>query len=170
MRISFSGMGVSCGVHELGALCDVLADRVEWVMDEKTRKMKMVKYPADEYEGMKQILAKVGREEVYSPDDDMDEPGCACAFITFSDNKDAGCGTKLAKYIRKHRLGGLTQTPWVENPNSNNLIRVWVWAVNRDAVLDHLLKKYHVDIKTELRLAEEEALAEYERMMDDYHR
>lgn len=47
----------------------------------------------------------------------------------FSDNKE-GNGKNLADAIRKYKLGKLTETPWAVNPNSENMIKVWVWRYN----------------------------------------
>lgn len=52
--------------------------------------------------------------------------------VIFSVNNDGGRtqGDRLARYIRKHKLGRVTATAWGLNPNSSCKIRVFTWAVD----------------------------------------
>lgn len=52
------------------------------------------------------------------------------AFIIFTDTKESGAGDKLAKFIEKNKLGTIISTKYRQNPNTSNLIKVWVWAPN----------------------------------------
>lgn len=36
-------------------------------------------------------------------------------------------GERLARFISNNDLGDVTVVPWVVNPNSRNLIQVWMW-------------------------------------------
>lgn len=64
--------------------------------------------------------------------DVMDLPveGLRPAFIVFSDVAGSN-GDKLAKLIKKHKLGTLTVTRPKTNPNSGNKIKVWAWSVDQ---------------------------------------
>lgn len=42
-------------------------------------------------------------------------------------------GRQLAAFIRENNLGTLIESEPRFNPNSNNMIRVWVWGVDREA-------------------------------------
>lgn len=59
------------------------------------------------------------------------------SVFIFSDAIQYG-GSRIAEYIRKHKLGDLTESPEYRNSNSGNYIRVWIWYPNRQA-----LKKLH---------------------------
>lgn len=45
-----------------------------------------------------------------------------------------GAGKRLAAYIRKHKLGSVTGGSVHRNPNSGNPLRVWLWALDREAI------------------------------------
>ena len=53
------------------------------------------------------------------------------AFIIFTDHKQQTYGKALAKYIKKHKLGKIHVTRSKRNPNTDNMIRVWVWDFNK---------------------------------------
>lgn len=59
------------------------------------------------------------------------------AFMIFSDAVENGNGKALASYITKNKLGTITATRGRRNPNSNNIIKVWVWSINRKALNKH---------------------------------
>lgn len=60
------------------------------------------------------------------------------AFITFAaaTGNDGGMtqGRKLATFIRKHKLGELSNMEPARNPNSNHDLVVWLWRVDRVAM------------------------------------
>lgn len=61
------------------------------------------------------------------------------AFLVFTDNvSDSDYGNKLAKYITEHKLGGVKATRQRRNPNTTNMIKVWVWTPN-----ERNLKKWY---------------------------
>lgn len=65
------------------------------------------------------------------------------AFIIFSDKAigkgdSYGSGPKLADYIRQNDLGEVLETPEQYNPNSRNMIKVWVWTPNTDKCFNHV--------------------------------
>jgi len=39
-------------------------------------------------------------------------------------------GTKLARFIRAHKLGTVRQTRWKRNPNSGNNVQIFLWEPN----------------------------------------
>ena len=45
-------------------------------------------------------------------------------------------GPKLKEYIEKHQLGKVTEGDYVLNKNSLNLVKMWVWYLDRDAILE----------------------------------
>lgn len=58
--------------------------------------------------------------------------------FTFSDAKSRRRRTPtkgeiFARYIREHDLGSVVEGDWTVNPNTDNLIKVFVWNVNRQA-------------------------------------
>lgn len=58
-------------------------------------------------------------------------PGKSQAFILFTDAVKYKRGTMLAKYIEKNKLGVIYKTTRAKkNPNTNNLIIVWIWSPN----------------------------------------
>lgn len=50
-----------------------------------------------------------------------------CAMFCFSDADCYGAGLALVQYIRDHKLGHVTESPAVQNPNSGHDIRAWFW-------------------------------------------
>lgn len=68
------------------------------------------------------------------------------AFIIFSDTSfnrreneryNHASGWLFAAYIRKHKLGTLYRTSPKLNPNSENMLVCWVWAVDNRALNKH---------------------------------
>jgi len=56
-------------------------------------------------------------------------------LVVFTDNNDRpSLGNKLAKFIKQHRLGRVTRSRYVTNPNSFYKIATWQWEVDRAAV------------------------------------
>ena len=67
--------------------------------------------------------------------------GCT---LVFSDNMYAERGHggfALAAYIRKHRIGRLSDNVEARNPNSGSHIGTWVWAVSREDIAKALKPK-----------------------------
>lgn len=63
--------------------------------------------------------------------------GTPPAFVLFSDAVTLGNGTKLAAYLRKHKLGTVYTTQPKMNKNSGNKIQVWTWSPDMEAVYKH---------------------------------
>jgi len=62
-------------------------------------------------------------------------------YVIFSQanrDEDAGSreeyGENFAAYLRDHKLGDVIETGEYVNPNSGNLLKVWIWTVDHDAV------------------------------------
>lgn len=55
----------------------------------------------------------------------------------FSDNQGYGNGQRLADYIKLHKLGDIEETKEVENPNSKNTIKTWIWAIDKNNLKKH---------------------------------
>lgn len=66
-------------------------------------------------------------------------------FFIFTDNVKRGRGRRLYNYIKKHDLGYVTQSKSGVNPNSRNVIRIWIWKPNVEN-LEKWSMKYHKDI------------------------
>lgn len=60
----------------------------------------------------------------------------AAAFIVFSTVSGSNGGT-FTTYIRKHKLGTVTKMRANKNPNSQNMLSMWVWRVDRAKLLKH---------------------------------
>lgn len=48
----------------------------------------------------------------------------------FSDSVNNGNGQDIADFIKKHGLGSLIETRARLNPNSGNMIKIWIWRFN----------------------------------------
>ncbi len=58
-----------------------------------------------------------------------------CAFVVFSDRSGRGrSGPALAAFIKRHKLGTVVSTRSKKNPNSGNMITIWVWGVDAAAL------------------------------------
>ena len=80
------------------------------------REIDELDYPPDE------ILTTVA-EDFFNDENPM-------AFYFFTDTRRSQNGRNLAVYITKHKLGAITTTRYKINPNSDNWLKVFVWAVN----------------------------------------
>lgn len=69
-----------------------------------------------------QVLNKICRER-YSD-------GGTQAFVCFTDTVSNGNGKNLCDYINKNKLGVVISTRQKKNPNSGNVIKVWIWSPN----------------------------------------
>lgn len=54
--------------------------------------------------------------------------------------KQASYGERFATYLTKMKLGEVTETATHVNPNSGNNLKVWVWAVDHDAMIEWMKK------------------------------
>ena len=54
-----------------------------------------------------------------------------CAFMMFSDIGKKESGKALHKYITKNKLGTVTKSVSRINPNSDNSLAIWIWAMHR---------------------------------------
>lgn len=59
-------------------------------------------------------------------------------FILFSQSDDANqggnYGERFARYLVKHKLGKVVETPQMTNGNTGNECQVWLWAIDEDAL------------------------------------
>lgn len=53
------------------------------------------------------------------------------AFIFFSAVRGYDEGKELTGYIRKNKLGKVFKTDALRNPNSGNMLTMWVWQVDK---------------------------------------
>lgn len=54
------------------------------------------------------------------------------AMYAFSDNEANRRGHDLAQLFKENELGEITETGFHVNPNSNNKIKVWIFAPDND--------------------------------------
>src|ERR1700677_3513802 len=57
-----------------------------------------------------------------------------CAFILFSAVRSGKYGSTLHAFIHENKLGEVWETEFKKNPNSNNLIKVYIWGIDRKAL------------------------------------
>jgi hypothetical protein len=107
-RLNPDSSGISCGV-------DLLVD----ILDFTEREFKVA------------INGVPGRRSRYSWYDWKTPPSFfrGQTYI-FSDAVKMGNGVRLARLIKKYKLGPVTSTPPAVNPNSGRKIKVWVWRYN----------------------------------------
>jgi len=53
------------------------------------------------------------------------------AFMMFSCPTSNSIGRKLAEFIKDNEFGVVTESPVRRNPNSGNMLRVFMWALNK---------------------------------------
>lgn len=80
--------------------------------------------PASAVKSVKKKFARDYLGAVYDP----------CAMVCFSDVTRGSRGTRLADYIAEKKLGPVMASQSVRNPNSGNLITVWIWHVDTNAL------------------------------------
>lgn len=57
-----------------------------------------------------------------------------CGFLLFTEARQQGYGQKLADFIYEHKLGTITTSEVRQNKNSGNLIQVFLWGVDYEAL------------------------------------
>jgi len=55
--------------------------------------------------------------------------------VLFSDSVRRGNGLKLVAYIKAQKLGKVTVSPVIENPNTGNDIQLFTWYLDRKALV-----------------------------------
>jgi len=55
-----------------------------------------------------------------------------CTYIIFTDYSKNRNGDNLKKYIEKNKLGTVTKQRAKRNPNSKNIINLFVWSINQN--------------------------------------
>lgn len=107
-----------------------------------------------EYRTAEDVLQDFVRETVI-PDEHghilQRNPG---AFVLFSEARSGKYALKLKEVILKERLGAVFVSPSRRNPNSLNMIRVYLWTIDQAR-----LKKYakKIQAKDTAERAEEQA-------------
>ena len=101
--------------------------------------------------GLIEIENVSGLEDGYNPNTDIkaellrgyfDNPLCDSprnrAFAIFTgvvdENGRCSYGGKLATFLKKNRLGRVWTLGTRMNPNSGNMLRMWVWAIDHKAM------------------------------------
>ena len=62
------------------------------------------------------------------------------AYLVFSCQSVEVSGRKLATYIRQNNLGTIARTRCKVNPNSSNLLSVWLWSVNNKTLKEWVIR------------------------------
>ena len=70
--------------------------------------------------------------------EEIDNEGLSAPFIMFADNTENRSGHRLARYIKKHKLGSINRTRPALNPNSDNMLVIWLWKIDEQAVRRHV--------------------------------
>lgn len=65
------------------------------------------------------------------------EESLNAAYYMFADRASNGNGARLARYIKKHELGDLIETPPTHNPQSGHDLIVWLWKLDQDAIAEY---------------------------------
>lgn len=65
---------------------------------------------------------------------DMITGRMACEMVFFTDAVMNRRGGSLYNFIRRHKLGSITQSTVRHNPNSSNRVRVWHFKPDMDAM------------------------------------
>mgnify|MGYP001564591042 CR=1 FL=1 len=55
---------------------------------------------------------------------------------SYSGNQAGNYGERLARYIVKHELGTITETPQMHNGNTDRDIKVWLWGIDDEALTE----------------------------------
>ena len=90
--------------------------------------------------GIKEIsglsYAKNSAEAMYSFMNNSYDWNQRFRYVIFSQAKtNATYGKKFAAFIRKHKLGSTVVTRGEHrNPNSGNVLKIWIWTINWFAV------------------------------------
>lgn len=82
------------------------------------------------------IAQQVLRKDASQTDNEWNGKNYAIGIFVDWDRKFPKCGgRKLAEFIKKHRLGKVTESELSENPiHPGHMLRTWVWNVNAKAL------------------------------------
>jgi hypothetical protein len=127
MRI-IKNIGLSCGIRLLSNFDDAAPCRAGY-------------HNATQAQTAAEVVRRVQRR-MYT-----DNP---FSTVVFSHRANDGYFKALINYIRRNKLGRVTLSPGVVNPNSHNTIRTAIWDLDRDNLREHTippikLKKYRLD-------------------------
>ncbi len=61
----------------------------------------------------------------------FEEMGYHAAYIIYTTTGDSRIGHAMTRYIAKYRLGTVHKTRPTVNGNTNNIVTMWVWTVNK---------------------------------------
>lgn len=122
----YSGYMLCCGVKEISGL----------------RNLQHLKNQAAI---MTCVLARLSRSRIFHRTVDWtttyyfsprEMESTCCAHMIFTQaGANARYGYKFAEFIRQNRLGRVTVSVGSKNPNSDNIVRVFTWTLNQDAVM-----------------------------------
>lgn len=70
-----------------------------------------------------------------------------CAFIFFSttNHYTKGIGKTLTDYIHAHKLGRVTRSRPLVNPNSGNKVTMWMWELSKRNIAAWCRKEFATD-------------------------
>jgi len=96
--------------------------------------------------------------ESKSPNNPYSSNDSAFRYAVFSQINQAKYGERFAAYIRDNKLGDVIETTGKHvNPNSGNVLKVFVWTVDHTAVKQWLKKEMGTDAKTAAKEAKAKA-------------
>lgn len=59
------------------------------------------------------------------------EYGTRFGAVLITDKVSTGKGKTTVDFIRRYKLGKVVSTPEFKNPNTGNVIRAWIWLIDR---------------------------------------
>lgn len=77
------------------------------------------------------MSCKTAREAIVDAAEDWFTDDKDGAFIFFSTTNNSKIGSQIGAYITKYRLGTWMRTRPTLNPNSDNMLTMFVWTVNK---------------------------------------
>lgn len=132
-----------CGVDELHGIAD---ESPEDILEALVKELYHPPRPELSFDYKQSRSVKTGRT--------IPEKWTTNSFYIFTqannteDDDYSDYGEELAEFIHKHKLGEVATSATRRNPNSDNDVTVYVWAVDREAFHKFAKQKY-LEVKTD---------------------
>lgn len=103
------------------------------------REIAMIQTYRKAEDALKQFLENTAlREASYPGEPELHRRQDRFRYAIFSQASrrvvNSGYGFNFAELIEKENLGSLSSTDFHRNPNSRNMVKVWIWTIDWDAV------------------------------------
>lgn len=97
---------------------------------------------------LERIEGKSHEKIIYDVGHDIVEEAIKMAFLTFTSNcGEKGYGVDLMNYIIENKLGSVIATPAKKNPNTQRMVKLFVWDVDVPKIKKLYQKKKEDDAK-----------------------